>query len=108
MTAEPGFAVEYLGHTLPERWPAGAPCAVQVRLANRGNRAWEHDPADGRRVELLVRCGEQVLALAALPRAALRPGEDALLHAVLSVPGQLWLAGLETTCPKTPEQRVGC
>ena len=87
MSAEPGFAVEYLGHALPGRWPAGSPCAVQVRLANRGNRAWQRAPADGRRVELLVRCGEQVLALAALPRAELRPGEEAVVHAVVRVPG---------------------
>jgi glutamate-1-semialdehyde 2,1-aminomutase len=84
--ATPEYDVAYLEHNIPPRMPCKSVLGVRVRVENRGTKTWcLHDP-QGRRVDLVVFCDDEVWATHHLPVAEVRPGQRVTVHFALRAP----------------------
>jgi glutamate-1-semialdehyde 2,1-aminomutase len=82
---EQPYAVGWLGHNLPGRWPEEEPFYAYVGVQNRGTRTWRATPEDGHAVSLVVRLDRDVHAMPTLPHDV-APGEQALIGFPLELP----------------------
>ena len=80
------YGAAYLEHNIPGRLPAKTILGARVLIENTGQKTWAlHDP-EGKRVDLVVLCGADVLATHHLPRAFVHPRERVTIHFPLRVP----------------------
>jgi len=80
------YGAAYLEHNIPDRLPARTVFAARIAVENTGQRPWQRDHPEGKRVDLVVLCGAEVWATHGLPRALVHPGERVTLHFPFQVP----------------------
>jgi glutamate-1-semialdehyde aminotransferase len=85
--ATPEYGVAYLEHNIPPRMPCRSVLGVWVRLENTGTKTWHLHHPEGRRVDLVVFCDEELWATHRLPLAEVRPGQRITIHFPLRAPG---------------------
>jgi glutamate-1-semialdehyde aminotransferase len=86
--AAPEYRVAYLAHTIPSRMPCASVVGVWVRLENTGSKTWCRHHPEGRRVDLVVLCDDEVWATYHLPQAEVAPGQRVTVHFALRAPGK--------------------
>src|SRR5262249_13955326 len=80
------YGAAFLEHNIPNHLPAKTTVGARVLLENTGRKPWELHHPEGKRVDLVVLCGSEVLATHHLPRPSVKPGERVTVHFPLRVP----------------------
>ncbi len=82
----PEYGVDYLDHDIPVRLRRGSVIGVHVQLRNTGRKTWHTQHPEGRCVDLVVMCDEEVWATHHLPHSQVLAGERITIPFTLRVP----------------------
>ena len=85
------YGVKYHDHNIPNHLAAGTVWGAWVRIQNTGNNSWRLHHKEGKRIDLIVLCGNVLVGTYCMPHSEVRPGDLVTIHFPLHVPSVIGL-----------------